>query len=60
VTTDRHKRTPKAVRMPGGLLAWYEEHAKSKGVPVNAALVTALESYRKQTEQAATATEDRA
>jgi hypothetical protein len=44
--TDRHKNDPKAVRMPGGLLAWYEEHAKAAGISVNAALVGALEEYR--------------
>lgn len=32
--------------MPGGLLAWYEQHAKATGRSVNAALVGALEEYR--------------
>jgi hypothetical protein len=46
VTTDRHKTKPKAVRMPGGLLAWYEQHAPTAGMTVNAAIVAALEHYR--------------
>jgi hypothetical protein len=44
--TDRHKSRPKAVRMPDGLLAWYEQHAKAAGGSVNASLVAALEEYR--------------
>ena len=47
---DRHKTTPKAVRMPDGLLAWYEQHAKAAGRPVNAVLVAALEDYRARVE----------
>jgi hypothetical protein len=45
---DRHKTKPKAVRMPDGLLAWYEEHAKATGRTVNASLVAALEEYRQR------------
>jgi hypothetical protein len=43
---------PKSVRMPRGLLPWYEKHAESlsasSGVKVttNRALVIALEAYR--------------
>lgn len=43
---DRHKSHPKAVRMPDGLLAWYEQHAQATGLSVNAALVAALEEHR--------------
>jgi hypothetical protein len=43
---DRHKTKPKAVRMPDGLLAWYEEHVKGTGLTVNGAIVAALEEYR--------------
>ena len=43
---DRHKTKPKAVRMPDGLQAWYEQQATAAGQPVNALLVTALEDYR--------------
>jgi hypothetical protein len=46
--TDRHKANPKAVRMPDGLLAWYEQHAKDTGQFVNAVLVAALEDYRQR------------
>lgn len=46
VTGDRHKTRPKAVRMPGGLLPWYEEFAAKTGQSVNAALVAALEEFR--------------
>lgn len=45
---DRHKGTPKAVRMPGALLAWYKRHAVETGLPVNAAIVAALEDYRQR------------
>ena len=47
-TTDRHKNPPKAVRMPDGLLAWYEQHAEASGQSVNGALVAALEEYRQR------------
>jgi len=47
---DRHKSTPKAVRMPDGLLAWYEAHAADTGTSVNGGLVAALEDYRKRHE----------
>lgn len=47
---DRHKHKPKAVRMPDGLLAWYEKRAEATGTSVNAALVAALEDYRKRHE----------
>jgi hypothetical protein len=51
---DRHKTAPKAVRMPDGLLAWYEQHAAATGRPVNAALVAALTEYRTQHEGGST------
>jgi hypothetical protein len=47
---DRHKITPKAVRMPGGLLAWYEQLAAATGRPVNAVLVGTLEEFRERHE----------
>lgn len=43
---DRHKNPPKAVRMPGGLEAWYENYAASAGMPVNGVIVKALEEFR--------------
>lgn len=55
VSTDRHKSRPKAVRMPDGLPAWYEEHAKAMGRPVNAVLVQALEEFRARNDGATTA-----
>lgn len=45
---DRHKAKPKAVRLPGGLLAWYQEFAAAGGKPVNAVLVAALEEFRQR------------
>lgn len=45
---DRHKRHPKAVRMPGGLQAWYEAYADEHDLSVNAALVAALEEFRQR------------
>ncbi len=48
---DRHKITPKAVRMPDGLLAWYEQFAEAEGKPVNAVLVAALEEFRQRHEE---------
>lgn len=48
--TDRHKSKPKAVRMPDGLLAWYQQRAEETGQPVNALLVAALEDYRQRHE----------
>lgn len=49
---DRHKSKPKAVRMPGGLLAWYEAIAAAEGRAVNAVLVEALEEYRQRRQPA--------
>ena len=46
MATDRHKVRPKAVRMPGGLLAWYKDFAEAEGMSVNAALVAALQEFR--------------
>lgn len=43
---DRHKDKPKAVRMPGGLLAWYKQEAPARSVSVNALIVAALQEYR--------------
>ena len=43
-----HKRSPKAVRMPDGLQAWYEDRARTTGQPVNAVIVAALEAYRRK------------
>jgi hypothetical protein len=43
---DRHKSKPKAVRMPDGLLAWYEQRAEATKQSVNGAIVAALEEYR--------------
>lgn len=43
---DRHLTKPKAVRMPGGLLAWIEGYAAKHGQPVNAVIVKALEEFR--------------
>jgi len=51
---DRHKTKPKAVRMPDGLLAWYEQHAAATGRSVNAALVGALEEHRAQHDSGST------
>jgi hypothetical protein len=51
---DRHKTKPKAVRMPGGLLAWYEAEAKRTGQTVNGLLVAALEENRRRAEGGAT------
>lgn len=45
---DRHKTKPKAVRMPGGLLAWYEAEAKRTSQTVNGLLVAALEEHRQR------------
>ena len=53
---DRHKNPPKAVRMPDGLLAWYEDRAADTGQPVNALIVAALEDNR-QRQDGATAPE---
>jgi hypothetical protein len=53
--TDRHKRPPKAVRMPGGLLAWYKAEAERRGQTVNALIVAALEEFRQEAESGATA-----
>jgi hypothetical protein len=50
--TDRHKTSPKAVRMPGGLLAWYEQYAEATGQSVNAVLVEALAKFCEQIEAA--------
>ncbi len=50
---DRHKSHPKTVRMPDGLLAWYERHSGDTGQSVNAAIVKALVAYRDAVEQAA-------
>jgi hypothetical protein len=50
---DRHLTKPKAVRMPGGLLAWYEQHAEDTEQPVNAVLVKALQEYRERHENQA-------
>jgi hypothetical protein len=47
---DRHKTQPKAVRMPGGLLAWYERYAAASGTSVNAAMVQALQEFRERNE----------
>lgn len=44
--SGQHKHPPKAVRMPDGLLAWYEQYAGQNGLSVNAALVRALEEFR--------------
>ena len=46
MAADRHKIKPKAVRMPGGLLAWYEDFAGASAEAVNAVLVRALEEFR--------------
>jgi hypothetical protein len=53
IAAEREPRPdPKSVRMPRGLLPWYEQHAEdltaSSGVKVttNRALVIALEAYR--------------
>ncbi len=51
---DRHKSKPKAVRMPDGLLAWYEQHAGDTSRTVNAVLVGALEDYRQRHEGGST------
>ena len=48
MNADRHKVKPKAVRMPGGLLAWYQSRAESEDRPVNAVIVEALEEYRQR------------
>ena len=45
---DRHKNHPKTVRMPAGLLAWYQERATATSEPVNALLVAALEDHRRR------------
>ena len=50
---DRHKHRPKAVRMPGGLLAWYESEAERRGQSVNSLIVAALEKFRQDTEGSA-------
>jgi hypothetical protein len=55
---DRHAANPKTVRMPGGLLAWYEQHAEATGQPVNAVLVKALQEYRERTEGESLAAKD--
>jgi hypothetical protein len=49
--TDRHLTKPKAVRMPGGLLAWYERYAPANGTNVNAAMVQALQEFRERNEE---------
>jgi hypothetical protein len=49
--TDRHKTRPKAVRMPDGLLAWYEQHAEANDTSVNAAMVRALQEFRERNEE---------
>jgi hypothetical protein len=51
--TDRHLVKPKAVRMPGGLLAWYEQHAEANDTNVNAAMVQALQEFRERNEEGA-------
>jgi hypothetical protein len=45
---DRHLTKPKAVRMPGGLLPWYEDYATANSLAVNAVLVLALEEFRQR------------
>lgn len=50
-SSDRHASNPKTVRMPPGLLPWYESHAKRIGRKVNAVLVEALEEYRQKWER---------
>lgn len=49
---DRHKTKPKAVRMPGGLLAWYEQYAQANDTNVNAAVVRALQEFRERNDDA--------
>ena len=46
---SQHRTPPKAVRMPDGLLAWYENYAAARGISVNAALVSALRDFRDRT-----------
>jgi hypothetical protein len=41
--------------MPDGLLAWYSQHARDTGRPVNAVLVEALEAFRADRSAATTA-----
>jgi hypothetical protein len=48
--TDRHLTKPKAVRMPDGLLAWYERYAPANDTNVNAAMVRALQEFRERNE----------
>lgn len=48
---DRHLTKPKAVRMPGGLLAWYERYAPANDTSVNAAMVRALQEFRERNEE---------
>jgi hypothetical protein len=52
---DRHKNRPKAVRMPDGLLGWYETYAAAQDSSVNSALVAALEEFRSRHDGATTA-----
>jgi len=51
---DRHKSSPKAIRMPDGLDAWYRQRADAEGRTMNALLVAALEEYRDRHPDAAT------
>jgi len=49
---DRHKRPPKAVRLPDGLEAWLRAYANSTGQSVNAVIVEAIEAYRQAVDPA--------
>jgi hypothetical protein len=51
---DRHKTTPKAVRMPDGLLARVETAAEADGGSVNAFIVAAIEEKLQRREGGST------
>jgi hypothetical protein len=51
---DRHKTTPKAVRMPDGLLARVETAAEADGGSVNAFIVAAIEERLQRREGGST------
>lgn len=46
MSADRHKRRPRAVRLPEDLEQWLQEAADERGIAFNAMVVAALQAYR--------------
>ena len=49
---DRHKRQPRAVRIPEDLEEWYACYAAENDRSIHAALIEGLEAFRRRTERA--------